>query len=568
MDKYEYLKEIGSGTFGYARLMRNKSTKELVAMKFFDRGEKVLLTPTNLVIVMEYAAGGELFDRIITGKAVSEDEARYFFQQFISGISYCHFMHVCHRDLKLANTLLDGSPVPILKICDFGYSKSSMLHATPVSTVGSPPYIAPEVLLGKEYDGQFADVWSCGVTLYALLVGKYPFVDQEEPQNFRKTIKLILGAQYKIPDSVEISQDCRHLLSRIFVASPNMRITIQEIKKHPWFLKNLPWKESEAAQGIYYKKENSAASHQSVESIMEILRNAKRPAMNHPSVLSSTGGSEWLEEFDDLDDDDDEQNLDDDEEQNADDVEGKSVELEGEEEDEYDKQVTRVYDNTQVTEESEDKRVTEEMIQKSGEMPVIKIHKRNRSEDRSEGTLEFTSPASMVIAARYAKVLDRNRDYLSEVGSCEEMTELVEWWVQAKGDKPNKYRKIGFPRVPVTQLLPDLAARYDSECSGRDDSSKTATGNAKSSTIPDLVFLQVVHQVLRHAQANMSTYRRPPLYEQVIMVARTALEIADPNSESTSTFSGDIVEQVMKLVGDLLSDIHEKYETLIQEVKD
>ncbi|KAK1355055.1 SnRK2 serine threonine protein kinase8 [Heracleum sosnowskyi] len=174
MGNYDYLKDIATGSYGLVRLMRNKSTKELVAMKFLERGDKInenvkreiinhrslkhpniirfkelLLTPVYLVIVMEYAAGGELYNRIMAAGAVNEDEARYFFQQLISGISYCHFKQICHRDLKLANTLLDGSPVPNLKICDFGFSKSSMLHSTPKSTVGTPEYIAPEVLLRK-----------------------------------------------------------------------------------------------------------------------------------------------------------------------------------------------------------------------------------------------------------------------------------------------------------------------------------------------------------------------------------------------------------------------------------
>ncbi|MFQ6636059.1 hypothetical protein Gotur_014258 [Gossypium turneri] len=161
MDKYELVKDIGSGNFGVARLMRNKETKELVAMKYIDRGQKidenvareiinhrslrhpniirfkeVVLTPTHLAIVMEYAAGGELFERICNAGRFSEDE------------------QICHRDLKLENTLLDGSPAPRLKICDFGYSKSSLLHSRPKSTVGTPAYIAPEVLSRREYDGK------------------------------------------------------------------------------------------------------------------------------------------------------------------------------------------------------------------------------------------------------------------------------------------------------------------------------------------------------------------------------------------------------------------------------
>uniref|UniRef100_A0A803MVV6 non-specific serine/threonine protein kinase n=1 Tax=Chenopodium quinoa TaxID=63459 RepID=A0A803MVV6_CHEQI len=182
--------------------------------------QSVVLTPTHLGIVMEYAAGGELFDRICTAGRFSEDEARYFFQQLISGVSFCHSMQICHRDLKLENTLLDGNAAPRLKICDFGYSKSSLLHSRPKSTVGTPAYIAPEVLSRREYDGKLADVWSCGVTLYVMLVGAYPFEDPQDPKNFRKTITRIMAVQYKIPEYVHISQDCKHLLSRIFTTNP------------------------------------------------------------------------------------------------------------------------------------------------------------------------------------------------------------------------------------------------------------------------------------------------------------------------------------------------------------
>ncbi|KAL1825282.1 hypothetical protein ACET3Z_012060 [Daucus carota] len=390
MDKYEFVKDIGVGSFGSAKLMRNKATQELVAMKFIERGSKintnvereiinhrslihpnivrfkqVLLTPTHLVIEMEYAAGGELFDRIVMEGRFSENEARYFFQQLISGVSYCHFRNVCHRDLKLANTLLDGSPVPILKICDFGFSKSSMLHSRPKSIAGTLRYIAPEILSGSEYSGKMADVWSCGVTLYIMLVGAYPFEDQKEPRNYRKTVQRILGAQYKIPDVVYISQDCRHLLSRILVAPASRRITIEEIKNHPWFLKNLPWKESEAAQGIYYWNDNSTYSSQSLESIMEIVREARKPATNPPSVISqiksqpsgkepeaakglynrkekSASSSKRLESRKEVNEQEE------------------NVEHVVEEEEEFDKKVKEVYEDKQVKEVDEDKQMNKE----------------------------------------------------------------------------------------------------------------------------------------------------------------------------------------------------------------
>lgn len=325
-DRYDLVKDIGSGNFGVARLMRDKQTKELVAVKYIERGDKidenvqreiinhrslrhpnivrfkeVILTPTHLAIVMEYASGGELFERICNAGRFSEDEARFFFQQLISGVSYCHAMQVCHRDLKLENTLLDGSPAPRLKICDFGYSKSSVLHSQPKSTVGTPAYIAPEVLLRREYDGKIADVWSCGVTLYVMLVGAYPFEDPDEPRDFRKTIQRILSVQYSIPEVVQISQECRELISKIFVADPAMRISMPEIRNHEWFLKNLP-ADLMDERGSQFEEPDQPM--QSLDAIMQIIAEATIPAagtlgLNH----YMTDSLDMDDDMDDLDSD-------------------------------------------------------------------------------------------------------------------------------------------------------------------------------------------------------------------------------------------------------------------------
>ncbi|XP_020573822.1 serine/threonine-protein kinase SAPK3-like isoform X2 [Phalaenopsis equestris] len=309
-ERYEPLKELGAGNFGVARLVRDKKTKELVAVKYIERGKKIdenvqreiinhrslrhpniirfrEVTPTHLAIIMEYAAGGELFERICNAGRFSEDEARFFFQQLISGVSYCHSMEICHRDLKLENTLLDGSPAPRVKICDFGYSKSALLHSQPKSTVGTPAYIAPEVLSRKEYDGKIADVWSCGVTLYVMLVGSYPFEEPDDPRNFRKTISRILAVQYSIPEYVRVSAECRQLLSRIFVSNPAKRITIPEIKKNPWFLKNLP---RELADGENGEKAYHDNEMQSVEEIMRIIQEAKTTGVTSHSIEQSAAG--------------------------------------------------------------------------------------------------------------------------------------------------------------------------------------------------------------------------------------------------------------------------------------
>ena len=106
--------------------------------------------------------------------------------------------------------------------------------------MGTPAYIAPEVLSRKAYDGKAADVWSCGVTLYVMVVGGYPFEDPADARNFRKTIMRIRGVQYAFPAALNLSEECKDLVKRIFVLDPVHRLNIAGIKQHPWFQRNLP----------------------------------------------------------------------------------------------------------------------------------------------------------------------------------------------------------------------------------------------------------------------------------------------------------------------------------------
>lgn len=316
-DRYNYVRDIGSGNFGIARLMRDRATGELIAVKYIERGEKidknverelinhrsllhpniikfkeVFLTPTHLGIAMEYAAGGELFDRIAKAGRFNEDEARFFFQQLISGVQYCHSQGVCHRDLKLENTLLDHRPAPRLKICDFGYSKSALFDSQPKSTVGTPAYIAPEVLSRKQYAGEIADVWSCGVTLYVMLVGAYPFEDPADPRNFRRTIQRIMGIKYSFPPHLHLSRECVDIIAKIFVGNPANRITVDGIRNHPWFLKNLP---DELRDGGRAVQATMQESKQTVEEVKMVVAQARRKLGAVPNPLNHFNEDDFMD---------------------------------------------------------------------------------------------------------------------------------------------------------------------------------------------------------------------------------------------------------------------------------
>ena len=255
-------KLLGSGSYGLTKLMREKSTGKQYAIKYIERGDKItehvrreivnhrnlnhpnvvkfrqcLLTPTHLAVAMEAVGGGELFSYVQQQGKFNESQARYFFQHLISGVEYLHNMRISHRDLKLENTLVDLTTTPVLKICDFGFSKGGF-DSQPKTQIGTPAYIAPEVYAGVQpYDGQASDVWACGVLLYVTLVGRYPFQDPKDPGSSHKMMQRVLSGTTEIPSS--LSEECKDLMGKIFVTDPKKRASIEDIYMHPWFRHDL-----------------------------------------------------------------------------------------------------------------------------------------------------------------------------------------------------------------------------------------------------------------------------------------------------------------------------------------
>lgn len=182
-------------------------------------------------MVLEYA-GGELFDYIVTHGRMKEDEARRFFQQIIDAVDYCHRHKIVHRDLKPENLLLDDELN--VKIADFGLSNIMTDGNFLKTSCGSPNYAAPEVISGKLYAGPEVDVWSCGVILYVLLVGRLPFDDDHIPSLFTKISK----GSYAMPSWMPPGP--ANLIKKMLVVNPVTRATIEDIRADPWFMIGLP----------------------------------------------------------------------------------------------------------------------------------------------------------------------------------------------------------------------------------------------------------------------------------------------------------------------------------------
>jgi 5'-AMP-activated protein kinase catalytic alpha subunit len=296
--QYELLETLGQGTFGKVKRGVHIVTKQEVAIKIIDKNQvreqnmgiqikrevnilkqmsakkkepndnnsnsncncnnhevhdvshshvvklyEVLASKSKIYLILEFIKGGELFDKIVKVQRFTESMARFYFRQLVTGVEMCHKWGVCHRDLKPENLLLDENDN--LKISDFGLSalytgggsgggeggsmvsscRAQLLH----TTCGTPNYVSPEVLQDDGYDGRKADVWSMGVILYVLVVGVLPFDEKSLPKLFAK----IQIADYPMPTF--LSSRLQNLISSILVTNPDNRVSISEIKAHPWY---------------------------------------------------------------------------------------------------------------------------------------------------------------------------------------------------------------------------------------------------------------------------------------------------------------------------------------------
>ncbi|KAK1902222.1 NUAK family SNF1-like kinase 2 [Dissostichus eleginoides] len=316
--RYEFLETLGKGTYGKVKKAKERSGR-LVAIKSIRKEKikdeqdlvhirreieimsslchphiitiyEVFENKDKIVIVMEYASRGDLYDYICDKRSISERDARSFFRQIVSAVHYCHQNGIVHRDLKLENILLDGNGN--VKIADFGLSNLYQRDEFLQTFCGSPLYASPEIVNGRPYRGPEVDTWSLGVLLYTMVHGTMPF----DGNNHKALVQQISTGNYRKPTN---PSDACGLIRWMLMVNPERRATIEDIAGHWWL--NWGYQQPLLAETKSSPVEQTpspaspSTSHPAgLASIASWLRRTSRPLLENGSkmrcLLRSPGG--------------------------------------------------------------------------------------------------------------------------------------------------------------------------------------------------------------------------------------------------------------------------------------
>ncbi|CAG9325186.1 SNF1-like_9 [Blepharisma stoltei] len=293
LQNYTILKSLGKGTFGKVKLASHKLTGIKVAFKILHQKDtkpeksrlmreltihqklrhfniirlyEVIETVDKIYMVMEYVPNGDFQMFLNKNGKLDEEKARFYFQQLISAVKFCHKKKVAHRDLKLENLMLDENMN--IKISDFGLSNFMEDGKFLQTYCGSLNYSAPEILLGTPYNGASVDIWSCGVILYTFLTGMLPFSGSDVRSLFKK----IVNGRFDIKP-VKYSKPALDLIYKMLDPDPISRINIEQIEEHPWIKQNLPMSLNVLKpKNSYFDSHNKISSYEDIDSeIFETL---------------------------------------------------------------------------------------------------------------------------------------------------------------------------------------------------------------------------------------------------------------------------------------------------------
>ncbi|XP_077288316.1 LOW QUALITY PROTEIN: AKT serine/threonine protein kinase [Arctopsyche grandis] len=272
LEKFEFVKVLGKGTFGKVVLCREKDSGKLYAMKILKKNviiqkdevahtltENRVLRSTNhpfltslrysfqtddrVCFVMEYVNGGELFFHLSKERYFSEDRTRFYGAEIISALEYLHSQGIIYRDLKLENLLLDKDGH--IKIADFGLCKEEITYGRTTKTFcGTPEYLAPEVLEDNDY-GRAVDWWGVGVVMYEMVCGRLPFYNRDHDILFTLIVRRGATEEVRFPRS--LSAGARSLLAGLLAKNPLQRLgggpdDAKEIMSH-FFFSTINWQD-------------------------------------------------------------------------------------------------------------------------------------------------------------------------------------------------------------------------------------------------------------------------------------------------------------------------------------
>ncbi|XP_051551165.1 NUAK family SNF1-like kinase 2 [Myxocyprinus asiaticus] len=314
--RYDFLETLGKGTYGRVKKATDRSGRT-VAIKSIHKDKikdeqdwihirreieimsslshphiisiyEVFENKDKIVIVMEYASKGDLYDYISDRQTITETEARHFFRQIVSAVHYCHRNGIVHRDLKLENILLDSNGN--IKIADFGLSNLYQGDKFLQTYCGSPLYASPEIVNGRPYRGPEVDCWSLGVLLYTLIHKAMPF----DGQDHNNLVQQISTGDYRKPTK---PSDACGLIRWMLMVNPERRATLEEIAGHWWLnwgYQNPLLSQNECAAAVH-QAAGHACQTGGPTRIADWLRRTSRPLLESGSkmrcLLRSGGGA-------------------------------------------------------------------------------------------------------------------------------------------------------------------------------------------------------------------------------------------------------------------------------------
>ncbi|XP_077364923.1 serine/threonine-protein kinase 17A-like [Festucalex cinctus] len=270
-------KELGRGKFAVVRKCVKKCTGQEYAAKFMRKRRKgrdcrleiiheiavlelatdsqrvvnlhqVYEMASEMVLVLEFAAGGEIFNQCVTeqeDEAFTENDVKRLLRQILQGVSFLHQRNVVHLDLKPQNILLTStSPLGDIKIVDFGLSRIVSSHQELREIMGTPEYVAPEIL-NYEPISTATDMWSIGVLTYVMLTGLSPFLGKDKQETFLNISQMNVSYD---EEELQNLEQAVSFIRTLLCQQPQVRATAEQCLQHPWLQPRDPQKTETCAE--------------------------------------------------------------------------------------------------------------------------------------------------------------------------------------------------------------------------------------------------------------------------------------------------------------------------------